>query len=76
MVYTTLPFIINMYNIIILCYNYKENRATMISYKYCMYIGTCINVKKKIYIYIYYILMKLTTSISLWTLFRKKYNKL
>ena len=52
MVYTTLPFIINMYNIIILCYNYKKNRATMISYKYFMYIGTCINVKKK-YIYIY-----------------------
>ena len=26
--------------------------ATMISYKYFMYIGTCINVKK-IYIYIY-----------------------
>ena len=25
----------------------------MISYKYFMYIGTCINVKKKIYIYIY-----------------------
>ena len=53
MVYTTLPFIINMYHIIILCYNYKKNRATMISYKYFMYIGTCINVKKKIYIYIY-----------------------
>ena len=42
----------------------------MISYKYFMYIGTCINVKK-IYIYIY-ILMKLTISISLWTLFRGK----
>ena len=53
MVYTTLPFIINMYNIIILCYNYKKNRATMISYKYFMYIGTCIIVKKNIYIYIY-----------------------
>ena len=73
MVYTTLLFIINMYNIIILCYNYKKNRATMISYKYFMYIGTCINVKKNIYIYI---LMKLTISISLWTLFREKNNKL
>ena len=53
MVYTTLPFIINMYNIIILCYNYKKIGIMSVINISCILVHALMLKKKYIYVYMY-----------------------